>query len=166
MSQIDEAEKFVRSLYREGSTNNENLQLLLWQLKEIVEKLERTDNELGVKGDKLEFLHNFLTKLANLYEPTNSSKFPTEILKLHSAASIQIVDAKNTFVKIQGDLSLFKEKVMINYHLASTDDELLPILNDLESKMLESLHTQLGELMNQGRETIAITEKWLQDCRY
>jgi len=166
MSQIDEAEKFVRSLYREGSTNNENLQLLLWQLKEIVEKLEQTDNELGVKGDKLEFLHNFLTNLANLYKPTNSSKFPTEILNLHSAASIQIVDAKNTFVKIQGDLSLFKEKVMINYHLASTEIELNTMLNDLESKILESFHAQLGRLMNQSSETVGITEKLLQDCRY
>jgi hypothetical protein len=174
MSQIDETESFVMSLYREGSTNNENLQILLWQLKEIVEKLERTDDELGVEGDKFLFLNGFLTKLANLYRPTNTSEYPIEILKINGVIAKHIEDIEYNH-QIEKLIHELKDKVMVrvvSHSLHSSPEnsklekELSFVFNESESKILESLHKRNEDVHLFFTELRAITIKWLSDCRY
>ena len=81
MALINDTEQLVDGLFRNGSTNNESLQALLWQLKMIS---ELSDEELQLPNgvDIRAFYVGFLTYLANRYRPTNASKFPERLLSI------------------------------------------------------------------------------------
>lgn len=86
MAMISETEVLVDALFRNGSTNNESLQALLWQLKMIS---ELSDEELQLPNgvDIKAFYVGFLTNLANRYHPTNTSRFPERLLSIEHPLS-------------------------------------------------------------------------------
>ena len=83
MTLINDTKEMAENLFRNGSTSNEQLQLLLWHLKEIT---ELSDEELAMpKNGFPGFFTGYLTELANRYRPTNTSDFPHKLLTLHSS---------------------------------------------------------------------------------
>lgn len=85
MALIEDTKNLTKQLFRDGSTNNEQLQLLLWHLKEIT---ELNEDELGIAKDNFQiFFMEYLTELANSYRPTNTSKLPERLLAIDSSLS-------------------------------------------------------------------------------
>lgn len=83
MSILDDTKRLTEQLFRNGSTNNEQLQLLLWHLKEIT---ELSNEELSIpEGSFPVFFMSYLTELANSHRPTNASQFPYKLLSIHNS---------------------------------------------------------------------------------
>jgi hypothetical protein len=83
MPLLVDTKKLTEELFRNGSTNNEQLQLLLWHLKEIT---ELSNEQLSIpEGHFPVFFMSYLTELANSYKPTNSSELPHRLLSIERA---------------------------------------------------------------------------------
>ncbi len=83
MSLLEDTKRLTEQLFRNGSTNNEQLQLLLWHLKEIT---ELSNEELAIpEGSFSVFFMSYLTALANSHRPTNASQFSHKLLSIHNS---------------------------------------------------------------------------------
>jgi hypothetical protein len=110
MALINDTEHLVDGLFRGGSTNNEALQALLWQLKMIS---ELSDEELQLSNgvDIKAFYVGFLTNLANRYRPTNASRFPKRLLSIeHPLSEMRIRLHEETEKFIQKMLVVSEEQ--------------------------------------------------------
>jgi hypothetical protein len=146
MALIEDTKILTEQLFKNGSTNNEQLQLLLWHLKEIA---ELNDEELAIpKGSLPIFFMTYLTELANSYRPTNASKLPQRLLSIDTA----LIDMRN---KIQEATEEFNQKVVC-------------IVDDRESYELTSQCASV--LRNSALEASTIVSNeindWLVEIRY
>jgi hypothetical protein len=102
MALIEDTKILTQQLFRNGSANNEQLQTLLWQLKEIT---ELSDKELAIPAGEFQtFFMSYLTELANSYRPTNTSKLPERLLSIDSSLN-------DMRVRIQKATEEFNQKV-------------------------------------------------------
>jgi hypothetical protein len=148
MSLLVDTKKLTEQLFRNGSTNNEQLQLLLWHLKEIT---ELSNEQLAIsEGSFPVFFMSYLTELANSYRPTNESQFPHKLLALYSSAD-------EMRVNIAGVIDEFKMKMKVYEELDGDAKTLL-------------LHSCFGEIqkisMNTSLTIKDEMDKCLQDIKY
>ena len=147
MSLLVDTKKLTEQLFRNGSTNNEQLQLLLWHLKEIT---ELSNEQLAIsEGSFPVFFMSYLTELANSYRPTNESQFPHKLLALYSSADemrVNIHEAMEVF--------LMKTKV----HELNEEDKTQLLHECFQEIKLISMDTSL--------EVKDEMEKCLQDIKY
>jgi hypothetical protein len=169
MELIDTTRILVKELYRNGNTNNENLQKLLWSIKELTELSEEQLKEAEIKCDLETFLMLFITELANLYKPTNSSQYVSEVNNLYNST---ILISEKTRVKIKELQDVVTRKIetyesgLIKAIGQSSSHPNLSELNNIKIEIIE----KCAEIENHiSNEHIAINEtltKWLRDCRY
>jgi hypothetical protein len=147
MKTLNNTKDLVSTLFRSGLTDNEQLQQLLWNLKEI---LELNNEDLGVNDndDLRAFFVSYLTDLANLYRPTNSSKLPERILSIDNSLIDMTVGINEAFE------SLLKR-------MPSSPGE------ESNRRLAHECLNEIRVRCNQNVESVReITEKWLISIRY
>jgi hypothetical protein len=147
MKTLNNTKDLVSTLFRSGLTDNEQLQQLLWNLKEI---LELNNEDLGVNDndDLRAFFVSYLTDLANLYRPTNSSKLPERILSIDNSLIDMTVGINEAFE------NLLKR-------MPSSPDE------ESNRRLTHECLNEIRVRCNQNVENVReITEKWLISIRY
>ncbi len=169
MELIDTTRILVKELYRNGNTNNENLQKLLWKIKELTELSEEQLKEAEIKCDLVTFLMLFITELANLYKPTNTSQYVSEVNNLYNST---ILISEKTQVKVKELHEVIARKIQayeIGLISAIKQSSSNPNLSELNDIRIEIFHkcAEINEIIS--NEHITINEnltKWLQDSRY
>jgi hypothetical protein len=147
MTDLDNTKDLVSTLFKSGLTDNEKLQKLLWNLKEIA---ELSNEDLGINGNddlKVFFIY-YLTDLANQYRPTNSSKLPEKILSID-----------NCFNDISIGVSIAFDRFLKSMPSSPNDEE----NHRLAHECLSEIRNRCNEEAQKIRE---ITDKWLLEIRY
>lgn len=160
---IEQTLQLTNEMFERGANNNENLQLLLWNLKEIV---EQDKESLNIAQDKEEFLIQFITKLANLYKPTNASKYPSKIVRVHDENEQQIIDIANTFSEVMNEI----ERFAVIAKNASLDRGEVFLSNELidlnQSKFMDKCQMLREKITMTNYKIREMTEQLLIECRY
>lgn len=147
MTALNNTKDLVSTLFRDGLTDNEKLQSLLWNLKEIA---ELSDEDLGINDsiDLKAFFVCYLTDLANQYRPTNSSKLPEKILSID-----------NCFNDVSIGVNIAFERFFERMPSSPSEEE----NHRLAYECLNEIRNRCNEEAQKVRE---ITDKWLLEIRY
>jgi hypothetical protein len=146
MALIEDTKKLTEQLFRNGSTNNEQLQLLLWNLKEIS---ELNNEEISMpEGDFPIFFMKFLTELANSYRPTNSSKLPQRLLSIDSSLN-------DMCITIQEATEEFNRKVSYIVDNKESFELTSECVSNVRNKAMEASLTVRNKI-----------DEWLVEIRY
>lgn len=160
---IEQTLKLTNEMFERGANNNENLQLLLWNLKEIV---EQDKEHLNIAQDKEEFLIQFITKLANLYKPTNASQYPSKIVRVHDENEQQIVEIADSFSEVMNEI----ERFAVIAKNANLDREEVVLSNELidlnQSKFMDKCQMLREKITMTNYKIREMTEQLLIECRY
>ena len=163
MNCIEETFNLTNEMFNKGANNNETLQLLLWNLKEI---LERDKEQLNINQDKEEFLIQFITKLANLYKPTNASQYPSKIVEIHDENEQQIVEITKSFSEVMTEF----ERFVVIAKTANFNRDDIVLFNELidsnQSKFMNKCQMLREKITLSNYKIRSMTEQLLIDCRY
>ena len=163
MNLVEDTLNLTNEMFKKGANNNEQLQLLIWHLKEIAES---NNEELQISQDKEIFLIQFLTNLANLYKPTNSSQYPSKIIEIHDENEKQLAGIENSFLQVMEDI---KRIVAIakNANLERGDIAFFyELINLNESKFLDKCEMLKEKITLSNIKIRGMTEQLLIECRY
>lgn len=147
MTALNNTKDLVSALFRSGLTDNEKLQKLLWNLKEIAE-LGNEDLGINDNDDLKVFFVCYLTDLANQYRPTNSSKLPEKILSID-----------NCFNDVSIGVSIAFEHFLKSIPSSPNEEE----NHRLAHECLSEIKGRCNEEAQKIRE---ITDKWLLEIKY
>jgi hypothetical protein len=135
---IIDTEALVDELFRDGSTSNERLQALLWQLKMIS---ELSDEELQLPNgvDVKAFYVGFLTNLANRYRPTNASKFPERLLSIERPL-------EEMRIRLYEETDNFLQKMLTASEEQSNRELILEYTANIKSRCNEGIQIARSEI--------------------
>jgi hypothetical protein len=163
MNLVEDTLNLTNEMFKKGANNNEQLKLLLSNLREI---LESNNEELQISKNRDEFVITFLSKLVNLYKPTNSSQYPSKIIEIHDENEKQITDIEQSFLEVSEDTKRFA-LIVKNAVFAREDAAIFNELIDLnETRIYDKCQMLREKICLSNYKIRRMTEQLLIDCRY